>query len=264
MEEKELKIYQGSVSFYEIGNHNTNSILFIPGWLNNKNAFGELIDLLADEFHILAPDLPGFGNSTYDKQYTMDAYVEFLNEFIKTKGIEKVNLFGSSMGGGLSLIYSKKYPNKTNKLILKTPYYSERQLKSLLSNNKIRNWGLDLIQTKLLISLAYKIVYSRFKGLNKGVTENNVWFSKMLENTEYIQPATAFKIIQEVLNTNLEQALIENKHQTLVFLSKTDEVLNNIDEIFEKDNYKVEYCTSHSLFNDNTWEISEKIRAFLR
>lgn len=72
----------GQTIFYrEAGNkEKTSTILLLHGFPTSSHMFRNLIPALADKFHLIAPDYPGFGNSSMPKvdefQYTFDNLTE--------------------------------------------------------------------------------------------------------------------------------------------------------------------------------------------
>jgi pimeloyl-ACP methyl ester carboxylesterase len=64
--------------------------------------------------------LPGFGYSAkpLDADYTIDAYADFIIQFMDKLQIDKAVLVGHSLGGGIALLTSLKYPTRVQSLIL--------------------------------------------------------------------------------------------------------------------------------------------------
>jgi pimeloyl-ACP methyl ester carboxylesterase len=64
--------------------------LFLQGSPSSRYMFRELIPLLADRFHIVAPDLPGFGRSDMPPhaqfKYTFDRLADTIDRFTELKG----------------------------------------------------------------------------------------------------------------------------------------------------------------------------------
>jgi len=64
--------------------------------------------------------LPGFGYSDkpLDADYTIDAYADFIIQFMDKLQIKRAVLFGHSLGGGIALLTGLKYPSRVQSLIL--------------------------------------------------------------------------------------------------------------------------------------------------
>jgi pimeloyl-ACP methyl ester carboxylesterase len=95
------------------------SLLFLHGWPLSSGAFRASLEYLASNYHIIAPDLPGFGKSDYvPSLQNYEAYSDWVFDFLKALKINQVNLVGHSMGGGIALMTAYQYPAIVRKLVL--------------------------------------------------------------------------------------------------------------------------------------------------
>lgn len=121
-----LKVEGTRVVFYESfpEEENTPLILLHGGGIDSATlSYGRVISELGDNFHVVTLDLPGYGGSDKpEAPYTLEWYIEFLDKFLSLLGYDKVDIGGLSLGGGISLGYALKYPEKIRKLILIAPY----------------------------------------------------------------------------------------------------------------------------------------------
>jgi pimeloyl-ACP methyl ester carboxylesterase len=79
-------------------------------------------EALADEFHILVPDLPGFGRSgNAIEPLTIPELAHAAAAFLDTQGIEKVTLVGNSMGCPVIVEFAYLYPHRLERAILVSP-----------------------------------------------------------------------------------------------------------------------------------------------
>lgn len=86
-------------------------------------SYGNVMSDLGDVFHVIAPDLPGYGESDKSEApYTLEWYQKFFGDFVSTLGYGKIDLCGLSLGGGVALGYALKYPERIRKLVLIAPY----------------------------------------------------------------------------------------------------------------------------------------------
>ena len=94
-------------------------VLFLHGWGLSSIAFEKSLELLSSYTRVIAPDLPGFGKSSpIVTPWNFQECAKAIRDFIEILGIEKVNLVGQSMGGGVSILLSMLIPSKINSLIL--------------------------------------------------------------------------------------------------------------------------------------------------
>ena len=104
--------------FWKAGNGDT-PVLFLHGigafsetWLKN-------FDVFAKSHTVLALDLPGHGlTEPHRGSYTIEYFTEFIEAFIASQHLERVNLIGNSFGGGMALNYAHTHPERVNKLVL--------------------------------------------------------------------------------------------------------------------------------------------------
>jgi pimeloyl-ACP methyl ester carboxylesterase len=100
-------------------------ILFIHGLGGNLSHWSKNLSVLAERFHVLAVDLPGYGRS--DKQFAtgekdqLQFYADVIISFIKQKGLKNVVLAGHSMGAQIALIAALQHGSLISKLILLAP-----------------------------------------------------------------------------------------------------------------------------------------------
>lgn len=69
---------------------------------------------------LIVPDLPGHGQSTcsLDANYSIDAQVKYLVEFMQSLGITRAHMVGNSMGGAIALALAAEAPQQVASLIL--------------------------------------------------------------------------------------------------------------------------------------------------
>ncbi|WP_040803053.1 4,5:9,10-diseco-3-hydroxy-5,9,17-trioxoandrosta-1(10),2-diene-4-oate hydrolase [Nocardia concava] len=113
--------------YHEAGVGNGPTIVLLHGggpgassWSN----FAKNIPVLAKDFHVLAVDQPGFGQSdkpTEHPQYFVHS-ASALKDLLDTLGItERVHLLGNSLGGGAATRFALDYPDRAGKLVLMGP-----------------------------------------------------------------------------------------------------------------------------------------------
>jgi pimeloyl-ACP methyl ester carboxylesterase len=114
----------GQTIFYrEAGNNkNAPTILLLHGFPTSSHMYRDLIPALADKFHLIAPDYPGFGYSsmpTVDKfQYTFDHLAEIVDKFITQIGLERYSVYVMDYGAPVGYRLAVKHPEKIEALIV--------------------------------------------------------------------------------------------------------------------------------------------------
>ena len=88
----------------------------VTGWANWRLA----LPVFAKHFHVLAPDVLGFGYSARPEgvRYGKDVWVDHLIAFLRAKGVERCHLVGNSLGGALSLALAAREPQIVKRMVL--------------------------------------------------------------------------------------------------------------------------------------------------
>lgn len=114
------KLSQGLIFWREVGQGA--DIIFLHGTWNEGSQWVPTMESLAHEYHCLAPDLLGFGESeTPDIHYSIDVQVECLAQLLTALKLERVYLVGDSLGAWIGASYALKYPERVLGLILVSP-----------------------------------------------------------------------------------------------------------------------------------------------
>ncbi|HEY7228311.1 MAG TPA: alpha/beta hydrolase [Nitrososphaeraceae archaeon] len=114
----------GQTIFYrEAGDkENAPTILLLHGFPTSSHMFRNLIPILADRFHLLAPDYPGFGYSSMpsvDKfEYTFDHLADIVEKFVTQLGVERYSLYVMDYGAPVGYRLAVKHPEKIEALIV--------------------------------------------------------------------------------------------------------------------------------------------------
>ena len=84
--------------------------------------FRNLISDLSDRFHLIAPDYPGFGNSsmpTIDEfNYTFDHLAEVIEKFIQALGLKRYSLYLMDYGAPIGFRIAARHPERVEALIV--------------------------------------------------------------------------------------------------------------------------------------------------
>ena len=91
---------------------------------------------LARDHRVLAPDLPGFGDSSKPfRSYNAEFYASWLAAFLDETGIERADIVGNSMGGRIAIELGLVAPERVNRLVLLAPspaFIKHRQFTGLV------------------------------------------------------------------------------------------------------------------------------------
>ena len=115
-------IVDGSKIFYrEAGSKNPPTILLLHGFPTSSHMFRNLIPALADRYHVVAPDLPGFGFSqTPDRKqfrYTFEHLAKVIDIFTQTIGLERYAIYVFDYGAPVGLRLALAHPDRITEII---------------------------------------------------------------------------------------------------------------------------------------------------
>lgn len=102
------------------GNPEAPKLFMVHGWMDVAASFQFVVDCLAQDWHVIAPDWRGFGLTEYPKveSYWFPDYVADLDAMLQHYSPEQtVNLLGHSMGGNIAMLYAGVRPERIAKLI---------------------------------------------------------------------------------------------------------------------------------------------------
>jgi pimeloyl-ACP methyl ester carboxylesterase len=112
----------GSLSSIEKQNQSNPKLVLLHGFPASSHQYRNLILALADHFHVIAPDYPGFGNSDMpnpDKfSYTFDRLSEIMEDFLKTVSFTHFGLYMQDYGGPVGFRIISRHPEWLEWLII--------------------------------------------------------------------------------------------------------------------------------------------------
>ena len=110
------------IFYREAGSRDHPTILLLHGFPTSSHMFRNLIPALADKFHLVAPDYPGYGNSSMptvnEFDYTFDRLAEIVEKFIAAINLKKYSLYVMDYGAPIGYRIAAKYPERVQSLIV--------------------------------------------------------------------------------------------------------------------------------------------------
>jgi pimeloyl-ACP methyl ester carboxylesterase len=122
MNEYHYAIVDGSKIFYrEAGPKTAPAILLLHGFPTSSHMFRDLIPALADRYHVIAPDLPGFGFSDAPDRtrfrYTFENLAKVIDHFTQTMGLERYAIYVFDYGAPVGLRLALAHPERITAVI---------------------------------------------------------------------------------------------------------------------------------------------------
>jgi len=119
---KSIKIDGINIFYREAGNKDKPTILLLHGFPSSSHMFRDLITDLADDYHLIAPDYPGFGQSgapsPKNYTYSFDNLANTVNHFIDSLGINKFSMYVQDYGGPVGFRIASQRPEMIQAIIV--------------------------------------------------------------------------------------------------------------------------------------------------
>src|SRR5579863_4294773 len=100
-------------------------LLLVHDYLASRISWDDVLLPLAAHFRVIAPDLPGFGESEKPPpsryRYDFDGFSESLVDLVAALGLGRISLCGHAMGGAVALTLAASHAHLVEKLVLVNP-----------------------------------------------------------------------------------------------------------------------------------------------
>jgi pimeloyl-ACP methyl ester carboxylesterase len=196
---KTVKIDGLNIFYREAGPKDANTILLLHGFPTSSHMFRNLIPALSDKFHLVAPDYPGFGNSSMpgvdEYDYTFDSISEDIERFTEKLGLNRYSLYMMDYGAPVGYRMAVKHPEKIESLIIQNGNAYEEGLREFWDPIKAY-WkerskeNAEALRESLLTIEATKWQYTNGVRNPEAIAPEN-WF-----NDQYLMDRPGNKDIQ--------------------------------------------------------------------
>lgn len=119
---KTIEVRGLEVFYREAGPKDAPWVLLLHGFPTSSHMFRNLIGMLSDEFHMVAPDYPGFGNSAMpgveEYDYTFDNIADLVDSFTEKLGMTKYSMYVMDYGAPVGYRLAVKHPERIASLIV--------------------------------------------------------------------------------------------------------------------------------------------------
>jgi len=130
---KSVKVQGLDIFYREAGRKDVPTILLLHGFPTSSQMFRNLIPALADRFHLIAPDYPGFGNSSMppvtEFDYTFDNLANVVDAFTQMLGLDRYSLYVMDYGAPMGFRLAARHPERVQSLIVQNGNAYEEGLK---------------------------------------------------------------------------------------------------------------------------------------
>jgi pimeloyl-ACP methyl ester carboxylesterase len=110
------------IFYREAGPKDAPTVLLLHGFPTSSHMFRDLIPALADKYHVVAPDYPGFGYSSAPSaaefEYTFDKLAEVVERLTERIGLTRYSIYLMDYGAPVGFRLAAKHPERVQSLII--------------------------------------------------------------------------------------------------------------------------------------------------
>ncbi|MDB5674838.1 MAG: putative hydrolase or acyltransferase of alpha/beta superfamily [Sphingomonas bacterium] len=106
-----------NIFYREAGTAGAPKLLLLHGFPSSSHMFRDLIPLLADRFHIIAPDLPGFGQSDAPRTNSFESLADTIERFTEIVGFDHFAVYVFDYGAPTGLRLALRHPERIAAII---------------------------------------------------------------------------------------------------------------------------------------------------
>lgn len=120
-----IRVNNRDITYWETGRGERTMLLLHT--LRTQIEYTErIVPLLADQYRIIVPDLPGFGRSSkeLDQPYSATLFVETISELINKLDLKNITIAGESIGGTIALCLAAQMPDRVSQVFAFNPHDS--------------------------------------------------------------------------------------------------------------------------------------------
>ncbi len=119
---KTVKIDGLDIFYREAGSPANPTVLLLHGFPTSSRMYRNLMPMLAERYHVVAPDYPGFGNSSapaVDKfEYTFENLTNLIDKFTQELNLERYSIYLQDYGGPVGFRLAVMHPERVQALIV--------------------------------------------------------------------------------------------------------------------------------------------------
>lgn len=274
-----VKIDGLDIFYREAGSKDAPTVLLLHGFPTSSHMYRNLIPKLADRYHVIAPDYPGYGNSSMpavdEFDYTFANLANVVEKFTEKVGLKKYSLYLMDYGAPIGFRLAVKHPDRVQALIIQNGNAYEEGLREFW--NPIKAYWKDRSTTngdalrKLLTIDATKWQYTHGTRKVESISPDNWHIDQRLldrRGNQEIQLALFYSYGSNVKLYPQWQAYLR-KHQppTLIVWGKNDYIFPAEGaHPYKRDLKTLEFHlldTGHFALEEDSDFIAERMRAFL-
>ena len=276
---KTIEVNGINIAYREAGDTKNPTLVLLHGFPSSSHQYRKVLNQLAGEFHLIAPDYPGFGNSDFPDaksfEYTFDNLAATVDAFLEKKQVNSYTLMIQDYGAPIGMRIATAHPGRVNGIITQNGNVYEEGLGSgwdgvrPLWKNRNKETEKALLPVFSLEGLKWQYTH----GVRNIETINpDTWHLDYLRLSRPNAHAVNLDLFYDYQNNiklypKWQQYLRDNQPPLLVVWGKNDAFFPESGaEAFKKDVKNIDYNiynTGHFALEEDGDDIIEKIRIFM-
>lgn len=276
---KTLEVNGVNIAYREAGNPENPTIVLLHGYPSSSHQYRKVLAQLSDEYHLVAPDYPGFGNSDFpspdDYEYTFDNMAATMDTFLQLKGLDSFAIMMQDYGAPVGFRIATAHPEKITAIITQNGNAYEEGIGEIWKGIKAL-WADRNDSTEKVLLPAFTLEGLRWDYTHGTRNPENVnpdsWHLDYLRMSRPNAHKVNLDLWYDYQNNlklypKWQKYLRDNQPPVLVVWGKNDEYFPESGAAaFKKDVKNIDYNiydTGHFALEEDGNEIIHKIRAFM-
>jgi pimeloyl-ACP methyl ester carboxylesterase len=172
-----LKIF-----YREAGPANAPAVVLLHGFPSSSHMFRNLIPALADKYHVIAPDYPGFGYSDAPSadqfDYTFDHLADVVDHLLDQKGVKRYSIYIQDYGSPVGFRLATRHPERIQAIITQNGNAYEEGLSPFWGEYLMPFWKDRNAQTEAKVAQLLSLESTKFQ------------YTQGFRNVESVSPDT--------------------------------------------------------------------------
>lgn len=252
-------------------------LIVLHGWGGVWPRNDPSLKILARNFRVIAPDLPGYGKSQkLHTFHSIENYAAFLKDFLGALGISKTHLLGHSMGSLVVAVFAALYPERTEKLILAGTDHDYLSGSSLFLRIPLklcttatqtqlgRKVFLFAIQSKFVLKVLSFLIVLQLQVPKDQKPTPNEWANGFLDHSPHVMLENFIDIFSQSFGSYFPRIkvpvlLLYGSHVLVTSLQRQKEVVTLLPEA----NLVKLKGAGHIMMREKPKEFANAVRSFL-
>lgn len=277
---KSLEVNGVNIAYREAGNPKNPTIVLLHGFPSSSHQYRKLLNQLSDEYHLIAPDYSGFGNSDfpspYDYTYTFDNLATYIDDLLEKLDLASYALMIQDYGAPVGFRIATAHPERVTAIINQNGNAYTEGLGAAWGDVQ-KFWANRNAETeKALLPIfsleGLKWQYTHGKR-NPEAVNPDTWHLDYLRLSRPNAHAVNFDLFYDYQNNiklypKWQQYLRDNQPPLLIVWGKNDQFFPESGAVaYKRDVKKIDYNiydTGHFALEEEGEAIIAKIRSFMK